>query len=43
MEDEKDDVSCYWMALRKQEDTGNWRRTHWISLSCFSIYHEPVV
>jgi hypothetical protein len=23
MEDEEEDVSCFWMTLRKREDTGN--------------------
>jgi len=26
LEDEEDDVSSYWMALRKQEYTGSWQR-----------------
>jgi hypothetical protein len=28
MEDEVADVSCYWMTLRKREDTGDWKRKH---------------
>jgi hypothetical protein len=27
-EDEGEDVSSYWMTLRKREDTGNWKRKH---------------
>ena len=27
-EDEEEEVSSYWMTLRKQEDTGNWKRKH---------------
>jgi hypothetical protein len=27
-EDEEEDVSSYWMTLRKQEDTGNLKRKH---------------
>jgi hypothetical protein len=25
-EDEEEDVSSYWMNVRKREDTGNWKR-----------------
>jgi hypothetical protein len=32
-EDEEEDISSYWMTLRKREDTGNWKRTHrWYSV-----------
>ena len=27
-EDEEEDVSSYWMNVRKREDTGNWKRKH---------------
>jgi hypothetical protein len=30
--DEEEDVSSYWMTLKKWEGTGNWRRKHWIAL-----------
>jgi hypothetical protein len=25
---EEEDVSCYWMTLRKRVDIGNWKREH---------------
>jgi hypothetical protein len=30
-EDEKEDVSIYWIALRKREGTGNWKRYQYIA------------
>ena len=32
-EDEEEDVSNYWMTLRKREDNGNSKRKHQIALS----------
>jgi len=29
-EDKEKDVSSYWMNVRKREDTGNWKRKHYI-------------
>ena len=31
-EDKKEDVSSYWLTLRKLEDAGNWKRKHKIAL-----------
>ena len=31
LEDEEEDVSSYWMPLRKQEGTGNWKSKHEIA------------
>jgi len=28
MEDDEEDVSSYWMILRKGMDIGNWKRKH---------------
>jgi hypothetical protein len=32
-EDEEEEVSSYLMTLNKQEDTGNFKQTHWIAVS----------
>ena len=31
-EDKEEEVSSYWMTLKKRGDTGNWNRKHWIAL-----------
>jgi hypothetical protein len=45
-EEEKEDVSSYWMTLRKREDKGNWKWKHYIAL-CWEFVLEkhngPVV
>ena len=31
-EDEEEDVSSYWMTLRKGQDIGKWKGDHWLAL-----------
>jgi len=31
-EDEEEDVSSYYLSLRKRDDTEIWNRKHWITL-----------
>jgi len=33
VEDEKEEISSYWMTLQKKEHTENWNRRHLIALS----------
>jgi hypothetical protein len=45
-EEEKEDVSSYWMTLRKQEDTENRKRKHYNHILCrthFQKGHGPVI
>jgi hypothetical protein len=32
-EGDEEEVNSYWMALRKREDTVNWKSKHYISLA----------
>jgi hypothetical protein len=41
-EDEEEDVSSYWIILRKREDVGYWKRKHKIAL-CGEIALEVAV
>ena len=41
-EDEKEDVSSYWMTLRKRQDTGSWKRKHRIALRWELTLEEAV-
>ena len=40
-EDEEEDISSYWMIL-KREDTGNWKIIHWITL-CRELAFEEAM
>jgi hypothetical protein len=40
--DDGEDESSYWMTLRKQEDTVNWKRKHYIALCGKLALEEPV-
>jgi hypothetical protein len=41
-EDEEENVSSYWMILRKREDTGNRKRKHWMA-HCVDLNWEEAL
>jgi hypothetical protein len=40
--DEEEDVSSYWAILREREDTGNWKRKHYVALCGELVLEEAM-
>jgi hypothetical protein len=41
-QDEEEDVSSYWMTLRKRECTGNWKGKHKMAVSAELALEEAM-